>query len=451
MVCAKNLFWLIIVFMSVQEAAVQLSEILESNRSVFLKTEPEVPDFTLGANFKFLICVPNKTLEIEASPSNIVSLIALFDATIFDKTQIDRIYAWNIKGLATYFYAFTKKFLNPENNLLDLKIIESFLGVKNNPPENFTECIHRVKAIVKNKSWQSLYKSIHMPLALRVLPSIETQSLLDEQSKKPVFPYYEIEGQINGRMNCFHKYAKSYLPHTMGPDVKKYLKPRGYGYRFLCSDFRHCEVTVLQWLSKDERLKEILESGADLHKQIYEIVTGDQCNSDNKRNLSKKMFLPVMYGCGPRGLAQNLSITEGVASELIGRIKQQFPIAWEWMQTKQESAKQGPVEDFFGRSRLFNEKQSYLARNFSVQGVAATVCQEKIIALSKALDNAKAYIVFSVHDGFGLVCQIKAARETYKLVKQVCEVESTLCPGLSMKSEIKFGAKLDQMKVLWKD
>ncbi len=437
--------------MNFQEVASQISEILESNRSVFLRTEPEVPDFTVNASFKVILCAPNQTLEIEATPSNIISLVALFDATIFDKIQTDRLYVWNIKGLATYFYAISKKFLNPSNNLIDLKIIENFLGIKGVCPENFNECVYRLKAIVKHKNWQSLYKSIHMPLALRVLPSIETQSLLDEESKKPVFPYYEIEGQNNGRMNCFHKYAKSYLPHTMGPDVKKYLKPRGYGYRFLCSDFRHCEVTVLQWLSKDEKLKEILESGADLHKEIYEIVTGDPCNSENKRNLSKKMFLPVMYGCGPRGLAQNLSVTESVSSEIIGRIKQQFPIAWEWMQSKQEIAKQGPIEDFFGRSRVFNENQSYLARNFSVQGVAATVCQEKLIALSKALDNEKAYIVFSVHDGFGLVCQIKAARETYKLVKQVCETESTLCPGLSMKAEIKFGAKLDQMKVLWKD
>ena len=120
------------------------------------------------------------------------------------------------------------------------------------------------------------------------------------------------------------------------------------------------------------------------------------------------------------------------------------------MQSKQESAKESVIYDFFGRPRKFDEKQCYLARNFSVQGVAATACQEKLIDLFDNIDNDKAYIAFSIHDGFGLVCKIKYAHEVYKLVKQVCESESILCPGLKMKVEIKFGHKLNNMKVLWR-
>ena len=92
---------------------------------------------------------------------------------------------------------------------------------------------------------------------------------------------------------------------------------------------------------------------------------------------------------------------------LLTIIKQQFSIAWEWMQSKQESAKESVIYDFFGRPRKFDEKQCYLARNFSVQGVAATACQEKLIDLFDNIDNDKAYIAFSIHDGFGLVCKIK--------------------------------------------
>ena len=436
--------------MSTQEIADTLSEFVKENKFAFLKLEPEVPDFTVNAQFKIIILGNNNTIELQAGTHNIVGIIGIFDATIFDKSQINHLYSWNIKALSSYFLFVSKKTFLPSTNLIDLKIIEGFLGTRKNTPENLNECIHRLKAITQNKNWQRLYKSIHLPLALRVLPAIETQPLLNENLKRCEFPYYEIEGQINGRMNCLRKYARSYLPHNMGPDVKKVLKPRGYGLRFVCSDFRHCEVTVLQWLSNDEKLKNILDSGADLHEQIYEIVTGDPCNSENKRNLSKKMFLPVMYGCGPSGLAHNLGITENVSAEIISRIKNEFHVAWDWIQQKQESAKKGPVEDFFGRPRFFEDKQSYLARNFSVQGVAATACQEKLISLYNALDKDKAHIVFSVHDGFGLVCQTKAAHETYKTIKDVCESESNLCSNLKMKVEIKFGGKLDNMKVLWK-
>ena len=109
------------------------------------------------------------------------------------------------------------------------------------------------------------------------------------------------------------------------------------------------------------------------------------------------------------------------------------------------------VYDYFQRPKTLKDNECYLARNFAVQGVAATACQEKLIALHKELNTEKAYLIFSVHDGFGLLCKTEYAQETYKLVKRTCEEESILCPGLKMKVEIKFGARLDEMKVLWKD
>lgn len=441
--------------MNLYDVSWRLSDLLETNKAVYLRIEPEVPDFTILSPFKVQIFGQNDFLDLDVAPDQLIHLVGIFDATIFDKTKCERLYVWNIKSLCSYFHSVSKRFLTPTTSLIDLKIIENFLNVRKKPPENFLEAVNRVKLVVKHKAWQSIYKTIHLPLALRVLPVIETFPLLNEEAKRTEFPYYEIEGQINGRMSCTRKFAKSYLAHNMGPDVKASLKPRGYGVRFICSDFRHCEVTVLQWLSNDQKLLDILNSGGDLHNQIYEEITNDKCDNENKRKLSKKMFLPVMYGCGTNGLAHNIGVSSEVAAELINRIKIKFPTAWGWMQSKQEAAKKGPVEDYFGRPRSFNEGESYQARNFSVQGVAATICQEKLIDLFSALNNLdeqyKANLAFSVHDGFGMVCQVKAARETYKLVKQVCEAESKLCPGLKMKVEIKFGARLDQMKVLWKD
>lgn len=441
--------------MNLYDVSWQITDLLETNKAVFLRMEPEVPDFTVMCPFKIQIFGQKDFLEIEVTSDQLIHLIGIFDVTIFDKTKCERLYVWNIKSLCSYFHAVTHKYIKPTTSVIDLKIIENFLNITEKQPENLIEAVNRVKLAVKNKNWQSIYKTIHLPLALRVLPSIESYPLLNEQSKGPEYPYYEIEGQVNGRMNSVRKFAKNYLPHNMGTDVKSMLKPRGYGMRFICSDFRHCEVTVLQWLSNDPKLLEILNSGADLHSQIYEVITGDKCDSDKKRKLSKKMFLPVIYGCGPSGLAENIGVKQSVAVELIERIKTQFSIAWKWANSQKLAAEVGPIEDRFGRLRMFSKNTSYLARNFSVQGVASTVCLEKLINLHAAINNSdiqdKLHIAFSVHDGFGMVCNVKAARESYKLVKQVCESESKLCPGLFMKVEIKFGIRLDQMKVLWKD
>lgn len=437
--------------MDLFESARHLSTILEKNRSVYLKTEPEVPDFTKEASFKIHVFGSNSAVEFEADAKNLGLIIGMFDSTIFDKEKVDRLYVWNIKSLASYFHFCVQKYLNISTSIVDLKIIENFLGIKKTRPENLIEAINRAKVVIKSKGWQTIYKPIHLSLALRVLPSIESSPLLNEESKRCEYPYYEIEGQANGRMNCSKKFLKSYLPHNMGPDIRAVLKPRGYNQRFVYSDFRHCEVTVLQWLSKDNTLAQILESGEDLHKRIYELVTGDKCDTDSKRKQSKKMFLPVMYGCGPTGLATNLSVSESVAQELINRIRKTFPIACEWMKVNQDKAKHGVVYDYFGRPRQFAPNQAYLARDFMIQGVAATICQEKLIVVHRHLENKPTYIAYSVHDGWGLVCPIAAAKDTYIALKEIAESESKLCPGLNMKIEVKFGARLNDMKVLWRN
>lgn len=437
--------------MSVQEAAWQIAELLEGADSAFIRTEPEVPDFTVSRPFRVIISGLRQKVELEVSPNNIRSIIGLFDATIFNKEVLGRLYAWNLKSLSTYFHYFVPRFVIPTNTLVDLKLLESFLGIRKNRPENLVEAINRTKIAARHKHWQRLYKPLHLPLSLRVLPSIETTPLLNDEARRPEYPYYEVEGQTNGRMNCMKKFATSYLPHNLGPDTRKVLKPKGYNMRFLSADYRHCEVTVLQWLTGDEKLKEILESGADLHRKIYEVVTKDPCDTDKKRDLSKLMFLPVMFGCGPTTLASILKVGEGTGKELHDRIRSNFSTAMNWMLEIQKRASVGPVEDYFGRCRKFAEGESYKARNFCVQGVAATACQEKLVELYKALNGESAYIAFSVHDGYCVVCSTDKARQTYQITKDVLESESKFCPGLKMKVQIKFGARLDQMKELWRD
>lgn len=439
--------------MDLSEGSVKLYDLLQSNRTVFVRTEPETLDFTDATLGKVLIFGEKDKVELDVSSQNIKSVIGLLDATVFDKAVVDRLYFWNIKSLASYTLKHIAKFVTPRNNLIDLKPIEGFLGEHKKPPESLQEVFNRARIVVENKSWLAIYRSIHLPLSLRVLPSIETTPLLNEQLRRSEYPCYEIEGQTNGRLNCSKKFAKSYLPHNMGPDIRKVMKPLGYGLRFVSADFRFCEVAVLQWLTQDEKLLEILNSGEDLHSRIYEIVTGDPCDTDTKRKISKKMFLPVVFGLGASGLAANLGLTEAVGVELHSRIYTIFGTALNWVGLKQQQAKSGIVTDYFGRPRKFAPDQAYLARNFVVQAVAATFCQEKLVELWKAFHQLQIpdqKLAYSVHDGYCGICKVSSAKQTYDIMKDVLESESKLCPGLKLKVEIKFGARLDSMKVLWR-
>jgi len=431
--------------MDLYEISCLWSDVKQSHRSAYLRLDPEAPDFTDRSVFKAHICIGDSDLLLEVTPDDAREFGAWLDTTVFDKDCLDRLYTWNLKSLISYIRFFTGKSPTPSTAIYDLKVIENFLGIRQNRPENFADAVDRMTKIMARKIWPSIYKTIHLPLLLRTLPIIETNPLLNVNIKRPEFPFYEIEGQPFGRMNCLKKFSKSYVPHNMGPDIRAVLRPRGDGYCFLNADFRHCEVSVLQWLSSDPKLKEFLDSNQDLHCSTYEALTNTPCDNEEKREMGKMLFFPVMYGCGAATLAKTINVSEDVARELIRRLKVTYPVAWKWMEDQQEKARAGVIQDYCGRPRKFEE--AYRARDFMVQGTAATACQEKLIDLVDALDGEQAYMACSVHDGVYVCTKLKAAKETYHTVKTIMESPSKVCPGLSMKVQIKLGPRLDAMKV----
>ncbi|CAE7860243.1 polA [Symbiodinium microadriaticum] len=418
--------------MNLQDTIDRLTILLAGSQTIYVHTEPETLDFTSKEPGKIVVHTAKGLLKFEIDRTNARDITSLLSTLVFNKESVATVLCWDIKSIVTYLRFCVPKFVTITSAVLDLKVIESFRGINKKRPVNLVEAVNRTKVLTKNPIWKPIYRTIHMPLMLRSLPLIETVGLLNEEMRKPVFPYYEVEGQANGRMNCLKRFKHSFLPHNMSMEGKKILKPRGDNMGFLTADYRHCEVTVLQWLSKDEKLKAILDSGQDLHRAIYTEITGDACDNENKRVMSKKIFLPVMYGCGPAGLAHNLGVGDDTANQLIQRIKTGFGTAWNWMiQQQTKAAEQGWLEDLLGRRRAFNEP--YKARNFSVQGVAATVCQEKMIVLQRSL-NETASVVFSVHDGYGLVVRAGCLRANCNKVREALESESKICPGGSVQS-----------------
>ncbi len=435
--------------MLLEEFACQIAGLLEHNKALYFRSDPEIPDFTSGAMVKLIIEGEKNSVEFQLEPerATIRTVLGILDSTIFSSESLKTLLCWNLKSLLSYFRYFVPSFEMPTVSLVDLQPIENFLGLKKTQPKTFIEALNRAKVISKQPAWKPLYKKIHLPLMLKVLPALETTPLLSLTSKGPVFAHYEIEGQTNGRMNNYKKFEKSYLPFYMSPEVKSDLIPRGEDAVFMTADYRGCEIVALQWLSKDPVLQEVI-AAADPHAAMYQKLTGTACDTDAKREKSKKIFLRVMYGLGPTGLGELIGVSTEMAKELILRIRKIFSVAWDWMYERQRLAKLGKIEDHFGRPREFPENMSYLARNFSVQGVAATFCLERLIALHDALDSKIINLSFTVHDGYGVVCRSIIANEAAMAVKQTLEDESKICEGLRMGTKVKFGAKLTDMKVL---
>lgn len=436
--------------MSPEYAALELAEIADKSNTTYIRCTPEIPDFTIDEPFQVVISGSKKRIAVDVNRDSIRQFIGLMQETVLRPGKIAL--TWNFKPLCSYHVHFVGKPFTLDCNLLDLKVLENYLGFfDQKQPENISEAIDRFKKVGNYKSWKTVYNKLHLPLILRTLPRLESSSIHHETDLTGKFAYYEIEGQRNGRLRSFGKFKRSYLPHTLGEEQKSVLRPKSFDDFFMLADINNCEVTVLQLLSGDLKIKEFIESGKDVYVQIYELLTGDLCDNEKKRSLCKLIFLPVIYGCGVRGLSENIGVNEPTSKDLIKRVHHFFKDSIEWITSKEKEAKNnGIVEDYFGRPRTFNEDNYYTSRNFVVQGPAATICLEKLIQIDDALEPIGSKVIFTVHDGYGITCKINKAKETWLAVKNTVRTESILFPGLCLDFHAQFGKKLNSLRTLWK-
>jgi hypothetical protein len=66
--------------------------------------------------------------------------------------------------------------------------------------------------------------------------------------------------------------------------------------------------------------------------------------------------------------------------------------------------------------------------------------------LEKNKDIAK--LIYSLHDGYGILVEKRSWRKIAILAKQVLEAEDHLYPGLRLRTALQVGEKLSQLRVV---
>lgn len=421
-----------------------------SGKNVFITCQPEVPDFTAKAVSKLLLFGGGKqmTMPLPLSEDKLKETAALLKV-YFDASK-QAVFGWNIKGLFTYMKYRTGIDFDIPGRIFDLKVMEAFCGCPNRScPQTFADAWERVGELAKGDNWGDMkvyYSKVAYPLISKVLPAIETTCLVHTELKKRVFAHYEIEGQVNGRLRCSNVFSANYNPHTLSSETRDKLNPPDDTDHFVYFDFRHMEVSVLQWLSQDPDLGRILESGQDLYEGIWEFITKIKCNK-SYRNICKSFFLPVVYGQGAASLAEKTKIPEKTAIKIVDRIYEAFPVALGWVQAQQNNLDEDNFsKDHFGRKRQFHEQQ-YRVRNFVVQSAASTVCLHKLVRLFEQVQkNNEAQIIFHVHDGYGMLIKKNNLHRSLQQFSEVLETEEEYYPGLRLRVSCQAGPKLNQLE-----
>ncbi|MBQ4616550.1 MAG: DNA polymerase I [Mailhella sp.] len=187
----------------------------------------------------------------------------------------------------------------------------------------------------------------------------------------------------------------------------------GPGMKLISADYSQVELRVLAHYSKDPTLVAAFRGGEDIHTRTAALLYDVEPSAigPDERRKAKTINFGLIYGMGPRKLAQDLGIPMAEAKMFIERYFARFAHIKEFFDGVEESARElGYVTTLSGRRRPLPDmrSQSGQARalaerqavNTLIQGSAADLIKFAMLAVfnDKELRRLKARLLLQIHD-----------------------------------------------------
>jgi DNA polymerase I len=216
------------------------------------------------------------------------------------------------------------------------------------------------------------------------------------------------------------------------------------GWQVMAADYSQIELRIMAHLSGDEGLVRAFQEGGDIHRATAAEVFGldpEQVTS-NQRRAAKAINFGLMYGMSAFGLARQLGVDRGEASDYMARYFSRYPGVHAFMEATRERAhRDGYVETLFGR-RLYLENLSArnqalragaerAAVNAPMQGTAADIIKRAMIAVAAWLkDRDDAHMLMQVHDELVFEVRADAVDTVREAVRERMSGAAQLCVPL---------------------
>nr|XP_046269231.1 DNA polymerase theta [Scatophagus argus] len=173
------------------------------------------------------------------------------------------------------------------------------------------------------------------------------------------------------------------------------------GGMILAADYSQLELRVLAHLSKDQRLLQVLNGGADVFRCIaaeWKSVDPESVN-DNLRQQAKQICYGIIYGMGAKSLGEQMGVEENDAACYIESFKARYKGINAFLrETVKNCIKNGYVQTLMGRRRylpgITNSNVHVKAHaerqavNTTVQGSAADIVKIATVNIQKRLRTA---------------------------------------------------------------
>ncbi|MBL6927712.1 MAG: DNA polymerase I [Rhodospirillales bacterium] len=213
------------------------------------------------------------------------------------------------------------------------------------------------------------------------------------------------------------------------------------GFTLLAADYSQIELRLLAHVAGIDTLKEAFREGLDIHAMTASQVFGVPVDGMDPmiRRQAKAINFGIIYGISAFGLARQLGIPRGEASNYIKAYFERYPGIRNYMEeTKAQAREQGFVTTLMGRkcfTQGIEDKNGAIksfaeraAINAPIQGGAADIIKRAMLRVPPALEAAglSARMLLQVHDELVLEVPTPELDQTTALVKQVMETAAEL-------------------------
>lgn len=279
---------------------------------------------------------------------------------------------------------------------------------------------------------------------LTKLKSGYLDSLPKEVNEKTgrIHTHYLQNGTSTGRLSS-HAPNLQNIPMRSedGARIRESFIPSKEGNVLIGADYSQIELRVLTHFCEDEVLIDTFRNNLDVHAATAAKVFGVALEDvdRNQRSGAKAVNFGLLYGMGPRHLAEETGMAFGDAQKFIKQYFETFPKVDHFLKEQVNQARQdGYVTTLAGRKRYLPDLESSngmlknaaenMALNTPIQGSAADLIKWAMIRIQKRIEaeNLPLKMLLQVHDELIFECPKDYESEMKNLIISEMEDASKL-------------------------
>lgn len=231
----------------------------------------------------------------------------------------------------------------------------------------------------------------------------------------------------------------------------------GEGNCMVIADWSSQEPRIAAFLSQDDNLIELLNSGKDIYVSVAKTALGWDIDARTKegketRKKVKALILGIFYGMSAYGLAYRIGVTEDEAEDMIHKFYEAFPGVDAYV-SRQYKTRADYVESIYGRKIWLNKYNTQWQRNALNSPIQSSAADAMKIAARKFLDDWAGHdfytmtpLILLVHDEIAIevsneLCEVAKEKLRMAMVSTANEMHEGISASVDIFSGSNWSAK----------